>query len=419
MKLFIRTISVFSVVLMCLGLLGIPAFAAPFSCNMMLSAQLSEENVVVSVTTDQAAGAVSGKLTFNNELLSFDPERTVCYESAVETKDVCTVTGNTITFTVVADDLTNGSTQWIDLAFTVKGNGTAAFSVSDALASDVNENLSQTIAVSPVSIYVGDRIAAWNLTLGDHIGANFCVYADDVDNTQVRFTTAGASSLVKASDAKAEGEGFYVFSTNVAAAQMTDSITVEVLVNEEVVDSGIYTIRQYADYILAGDYSDKEKALVQAMLNYGGKAQLYFDYNTELLADANITVTEADIPQNAVSSTVSGKVDGLKYYGSTLVFQSKTALRFYFVGDVTGCSFKVGKEVLTPVEKDGMWYIEVADINPQDLDIPVALTVNDSLTVTYSPLNYIVRMNTKGSDTLIALLKALYSYHLAAVAYTK
>lgn len=419
MKFFIRTISVFSVVLMCLGLLGIPAFAAPFSCNMMLSAQLSEENVVVSVTTDQAAGAVSGKLTFDNELLSFDPERTVCYESTMEAKDVCTVIGNTITFTVVADDLTNGAIQWIDFAFTVKGNGKATFSVSEALASDVNENLSQNIAVSPVSIYVGDRITAWNLTLGDHIGANFCVYADDVDNTQVRFTTAGVSSLVNVSDAKTEGEGFYVFSTNLAAAQMTDSIAVEVLVNGEVVDSSSYTIRQYADVILNGNYTAKEKTLVQAMLNYGGKAQLYFDYNKESLANANISVAEADIPTNADSSSVSGKVNGLKFYGSTLVFQSKTTLRFYFTGDVTGCSFKTEDKTLTPVEKDGMWYVEVAGINPQELDQPVTITVNDSLTVTYSPLNYIVRMNAKGSENLVALLKALYTYHLAAVAYTR
>ena len=38
------------------------------------------------------------------------------------------------------------------------------------------------------------------------------------------------------------------------------------------------------------------------------------------------------------------------------------------------------------------------------------------LSVSYSPMNYIVRMNAKGSDSLKALLKALYNYHLAAKA---
>ena len=48
----------------------------------------------------------------------------------------------------------------------------------------------------------------------------------------------------------------------------------------------------------------------------------------------------------------------------------------------------------------------------------MTLTVTDAdgnaVSVTYGPMNYIVRMNEKGSDSLKALLKALYNYHLAA-----
>lgn len=40
----------------------------------------------------------------------------------------------------------------------------------------------------------------------------------------------------------------------------------------------------------------------------------------------------------------------------------------------------------------------------------------NEISVTYSPMNYIVRMNANGSDSLKALLKALYNYHLAAKA---
>ena len=69
-----------------------------------------------------------------------------------------------------------------------------------------------------------------------------------------------------------------------------------------------------------------------------------------------------------------------------------------------------------------MYYVEVADILPQDIDQQITLNVTDAsgntLTVTYGPMNYIVRMNEKGSDTLKALVKALYNYHLAAKALT-
>ncbi len=417
MKTSVKVISVLLTVVLCLSLLSVSAMAATFDCEMILSADYSQGNVVVRVSTNQAAGAVSGKLTFDSTLVSFDSENTVCYENAVDTQDLYTVEDNTITFAVLTDDFTNGTTQWIDFSFAVKGNGTATFSVSDAQAVDVNEKTSQAITVPPVSIHVGNGIQAWNLTLGDEIGVNFYVSAEDAANTKVSFTVAGKTSVVNASDAQQNDDGLYVFSTNVAAAQMTDPIAVEVLVNEEVIDSGSYTIRQYADVILSGNYTAKEKALVEAMLNYGGKAQLYFDYNTSALANTNITVTESDIPQNTESFSVSGNVDGLNFYGCTLVFRAKTAVRFYFKGDVTGCSFKAGETMLTPVEKDGLWYIEVADINPQDLDQPVTITVNDDLTVQYSPLDYIVRMNAKGSAELVALLKALYTYHLAAAAY--
>ena len=260
-------------------------------------------------------------------------------------------------------------------------------------------------------------IALWNLVLGDQIGVKFYVHTEDPTNTQVCFTVDGAKTIA---NAEQQGiGGLYVFYADVAAAQMAESIAVEVLVNGEVVDSGNYSVRQYADEILSGSYTDKEKALVKAMLNYGGKAQLYFKYNTSVLANADITVEEAAIPQNVESISVSGSVAGLKFYGSTLVFRSRTALRFYFEGNATDCTFMLGDKELTPVEKDGLWYVEIADINPQDLDQTVTVTVNDTLTVEYSPLDYIVRMNANGSSELAALLKAMYTYHLAAVDYLK
>ena len=266
---------------------------------------------------------------------------------------------------------------------------------------------------------VNNEIAQWNLSLGDDIGANFYVQLPDAANAKVKITAAGKTTTVKASQMTPNADGYYVFSVNMAAAQMTDTITVKVTVNGETVDSGEYTVRQYADTILSGNYTDAEKKLVKAMLNYGGKAQTYFGYNTGSLANKDIAVTETDIPTNVGAMSVSGKIDGLRYYGAALVFESKIAVRFYFTGDVSGCTFKVGGDTLTPVQKDDMWYVEIADIAPQDLDKAITLTVNDTLTVTYSPLNYMVRMNEKGSDSLKALLKAMYTYHLAAVEYTK
>lgn len=98
------------------------------------------------------------------------------------------------------------------------------------------------------------------------------------------------------------------------------------------------------------------------------------------------------------------------------MFRNKIAVRYYFTvtGDVNSYTFTVNGTEYEPVQKDNMYYIEVADINPQDLDDAITVAVNDTLTVSYSPMNYIVRMSTKGSENLKALMKALYNYHLAA-----
>ena len=146
------------------------------------------------------------------------------------------------------------------------------------------------------------------------------------------------------------------------------------------------------------------------MLTYGGAAQSYFGYNTGLMASENVNVTLEEIPASSETEmSVIGRADGIKFYGASLVFENKVAVRFYFTGNAEG--------IEGAVAKDGMFYVEVADILPQDLNKPVTVEVG-GLTVSYSPMNYIVRMNTKGSDALKPLLKAMYNYYLAAAEYS-
>ena len=188
---------------------------------------------------------------------------------------------------------------------------------------------------------------------------------------------------------------------------------------EETVFTKTYTVRQYCDTILTDEAHSEYHALVKEMLNYGAAAQVYFDYDAENLANDGITgVVSAEVPENAEEITVSDNISSLNFYGASLVYRDRIAVRYYFTGDVTGCTFTANGNTYTPVEKDGMHYVEIADILPQDLDQQITLTVTgadgSTLTVTYGPMNYIVRMNAKSSDSLKNLLKALYNYHLAA-----
>ena len=246
-------------------------------------------------------------------------------------------------------------------------------------------------------------VSSWNITLGDNIGVNFVMNTDK----EVAFTVAGEA--VKAV------QNSNTYSIHVAAAQMTDEIVITV---DGTVLMQTYSVRQYADVILAGDYDENVKALVKAMLCYGGAAQTYFGYNTGTLASDGITITTAEPAGNAAIA-ISDSLDKLNFYGATLVHKNKTAVRFYFSGDVTNLTFSHG----TATQKGDLFYIEVANIHPQNLGDTMEIIVTDSsgntLTVVYSPLIYIVRMYEKESSDAATkmLVKALYNYYLAAATY--
>lgn len=263
-------------------------------------------------------------------------------------------------------------------------------------------------------------VAGWSLTLGSDLSVNFklSVHESISDTAMIHIAVAGADKAYAVSELTANADGFYYLSVKMAAAQMTDEITVQVVNGADQSEKKSYSVRAYADSILAGEYSEETKTLVTQMLHYGAAAQNYFGYRTGSLADAGLT-SSLTAPTTSAGPSYTGTVEGVTYIGATLVHREKIAVRFYFevTGDVSAYSFTVNGESCTPVQKGGRYCIEIADINPQDLDEVITVKVNNALTVVYSPMNYIVNMYKKGSELLQALVKTLYNYHLAAEAY--
>lgn len=265
--------------------------------------------------------------------------------------------------------------------------------------------LTHNISTSP--------IIAWNISLSDSIGINFNANldADDVVTATIGGESIGISKVQNT-------DGTYRLSVKLAAAQMTDEV--RIFINDVPLITS-YSVRKYADYIFYDEsYSDCYE-LVKAMLAYGGAAQNYFDYKTENLADSGYTVTPLT-PTGPTIVAPTGSVSGISYYGASLVFEDKIAVRFYFKGKMDGLIFGTDGTPMTPVAKGDMYYVEVANINPQDLGTDITVTVTsgtENLSVNYSPLSYMVRMYEKesSSDATKALVQALYGYYQAAVNY--
>lgn len=252
---------------------------------------------------------------------------------------------------------------------------------------------------------LANPVTGWSITLKDNIGVNFQMALAETDVVAV--TVNGNAVDCTVTDGK--------FSVNVAAAQMMDEIAISV---NGLPLANTYSVRKYADVILADSTKSDCHELVKNMLVYGGAAQNYFGYNSTNLASNGITV-DTQVPTGDGNVGISGSANGVQFYGATLVHETKTTVRFYFTGSLDGLSITVNDGEAIIGTKNNMTYVEVSGINPQDLDKDIVVVV-DGLSVSYSPLDYIVRMynKTESTDTTKALGQALYGYYLAAIAYT-
>lgn len=267
------------------------------------------------------------------------------------------------------------------------------------------------------------EVAQWNITLKDDFEVKFCLrISQSIQNTaQVQLTIGEQVFTRNVSELEKTEEGYCLLRGEVTATQMNDTITVQVLNGEYSAAAFSCSVREYCDTILADESQSQYHALIKEMLNYGAMAQLYFGYDAENLVNDGITGAAAEkIPEETEEMAVSGALSNLEYYGASLVYRDRIAVRFYFTGGVTGYTFTADGNTYTPVAKNEMYYIEIADILPQDLDQQITLTVTGAdgniLTVVYGPMNYIVRMNQKSDEKTKNLLQALYNYHLAAKA---
>lgn len=272
---------------------------------------------------------------------------------------------------------------------------------------------------------IGD-VEQWNIELENDLKVNFYLYVSEeiYSTAKVKISIGQTENCFAIAELEKAENGRYVAKVCVVAAQMNDSIIVQVINGKNSGVEYFYSVRQYCETILADEKYSQYHQLVKQMLSYGGAAQSYFNYDADNRADAAITgVAAEEIPADAEGMTVSGTVSGISYRGASLLFRDKIAVRFYFTGDVTGCSIQVNGESCEITSNGEMHYVEVGGILPQNLDQQITLTVTDAhgntLTVCYGAMDYIVRMNEKGSSELQNLLKALYNYHLAAKAFAE
>ena len=143
-----------------------------------------------------------------------------------------------------------------------------------------------------------------------------------------------------------QSDGRYKFAYSVAAPQMTEvvynTITAEKNGEEITTDVYSYSVREYGEAVIKSESTSKTmKDLAAQMLNYGAYTQLYFGYNTDDLANKNLTelgysTALDDSMINLSAEATFDPFDGetkAQFTTNSLIFESDTALKYYITMD--------------------------------------------------------------------------------------
>ena len=224
---------------------------------------------------------------------------------------------------------------------------------------------------------------------------------------------------------------------NIAAKEMTCPVDLKVFdangnqmalvrANGDPVDGNVFTFRvaDWANAIIGNENSNEASVnLAKALLNYGGAAQEYFEFNLEdpanpegYLADETAAVVanpalDGDIPEDA--KTLFG------YSGLTLNLEGDTELRIYFTKDVTAVD---DAGIKLPLKTQGKKkYISVPNIASVDLDelYPITISLDGQERVfTLAALTYANKiLAASTNEKLVTVMKALYVYNELAEIY--
>ena len=270
---------------------------------------------------------------------------------------------------------------------------------------------------------IGEHLDGYSLSLDGNIGVNFFMELDKSviadENAYMKFRLPnGKTSVVLVGDAKQQtvgGTTYYVFSCEVAAKEMNETITAQIITSDKKGEIYEYSVADYIQYIRDNptEFDEKTLSLVNAMAGYGDYAKAYFN-NENLDANTEMDAVTADTLAS-FDKQISGDLpEGITYYGSSLLLESNTTMRHYFKvaegTDVSALSFSGSK--------GNYYYIDIPNISAEKLGTIQNVTIGNC-TISYSPMSYAyaVLSSKNTSESLKSLVKSLYLYEQAAEAY--
>ncbi len=387
---------------------------------------IDDAHSAFAATIGDGSGNVMQSIGYDSWTLPITYSGAVAGENEYVSVLICNQTGKAVYYGHIAENSASGS---VDLVMPqgLSGKYTVYVFAEKCNGDNVTDYASSLISANIVISDGMAQVDTWGLVLGGEIRADFILDLEDSfaadPSAKIVVSVDDAKYTYDVSELTQDENGFYLVATNVAAAQMTEDIQIQAVCDQG--DGSIYrySIKMYGEYLIENSNDEEVVDLVKAMLNYGGKAQDYFNYNTGNKADDGVSMLYQDIPYaENLAAVKTGSSENVKFYGASLIHEYKTAIRFYFTATssaISDLTFSTATESDLPVYKSGsMYYVEIGDIAPHMLCDEITVTV-DGLSVTYSPFYYIHRMYYRETSeaTLRDLVLAMYNYYYYANAY--
>ncbi len=281
-----------------------------------------------------------------------------------------------------------------------------------------------------------DELKGHTISLGDKIAVNYYMIltektVNDGDAKMV-FTVPDTGSTytlqIPVSEAVKSGD-FYVFTCEVAAKEMTSVIESKLVTSEGELTLKDYTVQDYAEVILSDTVKyAKEQELVKAMLNYGAQAQIYFNYNTDNLANDTEYMTEEEkaikpysFPPADVAYSITGEEAGVTYYGTALSLETELEFKHYFILDenVDAQSLEITCDYPVSFKKNGSLYeLKISGIPAHKMAESSLKVTFGGVTLDYTIYSYGAKAYEAGKEELFTLVSALTHFANEATAYT-
>ena len=301
------------------------------------------------------------------------------------------------------------------------------------------------------------KFSGATLTMEDNISINYKMKPEQLDGTgysnpYVVFTFCGSTVTVK--DYTVDGNGRYSFKfSDIAPRMMNDVLTATLYATYEgevvACQTRSYSVKEYCYNMLskcgvggAYEHNTEFKTLLVDLLNYGAAAQVYANYQTETLVNADLTAEQkswatADAPAlSTVQSTKYHVIENptVTWKGGGLLLEDSVTMRFRITS--TGAIENLKVKITTDANPEGWtisasefvaadvggYYIYFDGLMARQMRETVYVAVYDgsvavSNTMTYSIESYAYSKRNDSNTALTDLLVAMMKYGDAAYNY--